>query len=487
MLMVEIDSDTYQVKLVRGDESKAAPLRFLITPERSQNLELLQHLLANTHQAIVLCGPVGVGKTALLEVLRKRLNDEWRWCVVKGHHELTFEDVHDRVCPLLRHARADAAIKNSGHGRSPDACKDVVLAIDDAGEMAPGLFTRFLQFAEIHPDLRLLFVLTHDQWHIKNYSDPAIENCNLVEVKPLLQRECRDFVQHVASLTDSLRFRKGLTDNMIDAVYRDSHGIPARILAHFPETNKPKDGVDPLTVLVVAVACLVFLALYIQWFTTSSPVNDIDGERVELSGNKINFDPRQPFLSLPIGDLLEYSKTADLSGIQQQGFTGADKRAQSFDGAQPELTAAASSLVAPSEKDGMAKTIDHQKVLPDTAGDASVLPTPPKERVEQTGAGEEAESWLAGQPENSYALQLMVLSKASTVQAVIARHAELQAELRVVRRILKGKEKFVLLYGNFPNAESAINAKKSLPSEFKSAMVRKFGTLRKEFPSMPSP
>jgi DamX protein len=482
--MVEIDSDTYQVKTMRM-ESKAVPHRFLITPGRSQNLELLQHLLANTHQAIVLCGPEGVGKTCLLEVLQKRLKDQWRWCAVKGHGSLTFEEVHDRVGPLLRHHRSEAAIKNAGYGHSSDSHKDVILSIDDAGKMAPGLITQFIQLAENHPELRLLFVLTHDQWHIKNYSDPAIENCYLVEAKPLLQKECRDFVQHLASLTNALRFRNGLTDDIIDAVYRGSHGLPSRIITHFPELNKPKESIDPLAVLIIAVVCLVSLALYMQWFTASRPVNENTVAIVQPGGRIAHFDFEQPVISLPVGNLLKYARNSELQDTWKEGLAGINKKTdQAVGGLQPEVTNAPPVSLSPVDQ---ATTSDPLKAPSDTASEAMVSTAPFLKQSGQVSAVDDAESWLIAQPENSYSLQLMVQSEESPVRAVVARHPELQPDLRMVRCILKEKEKFVLLYGHFADVESAKKAKESLPAEFKSSVIRKFGAIRKDFPPMPKP
>ncbi|MEC4749696.1 SPOR domain-containing protein [Methylomicrobium sp. Wu6] len=481
--MVEIDGDTYQVKTVRS-EGKAASLRFLMTPERSQNLELLQHLLANTEQAIVLCGPEGVGKTAFLEVLQKRLKDEWSWCMMKGHGGMTFEEVHDRVGPLVARLKPEVPVRNTGYDRTPDSRKDVVLVIDDAGELAPGLLTRLIQLAEKHSNLRALFVLTHDQWHVKNCSDPVIENCFIVEAKPLLQKECRDFVQHIASHSVSPRFGKGLTDDVLDVVYRESHGIPAKMIAHFPELNKPKESVDSLTFLIVAVVCLVSLAFYIQWFTASRPADQNNAATVQSGASKAYSDLRQPILSLPVGGLLQGSQDPDLPGEQLDGPAPFGKTGQAVGGEQAKLVAVAPA--APAFSNNSAKTPEQQQVLPETATDAAVSPVPSPESAAQVGSGDDSE-WLAARPENSYALQLMIISNASAVQAVIARHAELQPDLRFVRRIWKGKEKFVLLYGDFADAESAKNAKKSLPAEFKSSMIRKFGTIRKEFPFMPKP
>ncbi|MGR8953162.1 MAG: hypothetical protein ACU83V_12235, partial [Gammaproteobacteria bacterium] len=292
----------------------AAPRRFLITPERQQNLELLRHLLENTDHSIVLCGPEGVGKTGLLEVLQKRIKDDLRWCSIKGHAALSFEEIHERVGPFLRHGKLESQVKPFGQSRPQDLPRNVALLIDDAGDIAPGLVGRMIELAEDHPDLRVIFVLTHDQWHIKDSSDPAIESCYIVEMKPLTPKDCRAFVQHLASLAPSLRFRNGLTDGMIDSIYLETHGIPSRIIARFPELNRSKEGMDPLIILIFAVAGLVSLALAVQWFTASRPIVEQEYPTAISGRSSSVIDLNPPFLSLPIGDDVDFRQKPVLSG-----------------------------------------------------------------------------------------------------------------------------------------------------------------------------
>jgi DamX protein len=471
--MVEIDSETYQVRSMRGDD-RAVPPRFLITPGRSQNLELLRHLIANTRQAIVLCGPEGVGKTGLLDVLRQRLKDELRWCSVKGHGGLSFEEIRECAGPLLKHQqRPDSVSKND----ALDFSGAVVLAVDDAGSVSPGLVSRLIRYAETHPELRLLFVMTHDQWHIKHYTDPAIENCYLVEAKPLLQRECRDFIQHIASLTNSLRFGKGREDDVIEAVYRDSHGIPAKILTHFPELNKPKEGLEPLTILVIAVVCLVSLALSVQWFTASRPISEKNPAAAQTGRRTAHFAFEQPIVSLPVGNLLKYAASSDSAEPRKIDPPANDQKAGQIAG---DSGPAAASTV-PFAAESPSKTAKRQDALFENVQDRRPEPTLPEAPAVQPVVAAEGESWLAAQSENDYSLQLMVLSKTSSLRAVVARHPGLQPDLRMVRVLSKGKEKFVLLYGRFADAGSAKNAKGTLPAEFKSAIVRRFGAIRKDF------
>ena len=314
--MVEIDSDTYQVKRMAG-ENIAPRLRFLITPGRLQNLELLRHLLENTDQSIVLCGPDGVGKTSMLKVLQKKVNDELRWCAVTGSAGLSFEEIHERIGPFLRHHRHDLHAKNFVEGHVPEHSESVVLVIDDAGKLHPGLAKKLIQLAQEQSDLRIIFALTHDQWHIKNCSDPEIESCYIVEMKPLDCKECRDFVKHLSSLTYASRFRNTLTDSMIDLIFLETHGIPSKILARFPEFNKSKESTDPLILLVLAVLALVFLALGVQWFTATRPGVEKDDSKALSRLSQPAFDLNPPFLSLPIGNGFESKETTVLSATQK--------------------------------------------------------------------------------------------------------------------------------------------------------------------------
>jgi DamX protein len=327
--MVEIDSDNYQIKMMHGGNA-AAPSRFLITPERQQNLELLRHLLENTDRAIVLCGPEGVGKTALLAVLQKRVKDELQWCSFKGHAGLAFEEIHEHIGPFLRHSKLEFYVKTFGQNRPHNIHKNIVLMVDDAGDITPGLATKMIHLAEDHPDLRIIFVLTYDQWHIKNCTDPAIENCYIVEMKPFALKECLDFVQHLASLTPKLRFRNGITESMIDAIYLETHGIPSRIIAHFPELNKGKESTEPLIILILAVAGLVILALCVQWFTASRPVIEQGNpSAISYGGSRsLVIDLNPPFLSLPIGNNVDYLQESFLPGPQQDSHDATPKASQ---------------------------------------------------------------------------------------------------------------------------------------------------------------
>lgn len=47
----------------------------------------------------------------------------------------------------------------------------IVVIIDNAGYLIPGLISNLIQFAIAYSSIRIVFSLTHDELHIKNSSD----------------------------------------------------------------------------------------------------------------------------------------------------------------------------------------------------------------------------------------------------------------------------------------------------------------------------
>jgi DamX protein len=63
----------------------------LITRERTEKLELLDHLVTNLAHAIVVCGPEGIGKTRLLKHFQETRMETWMFCWVQGDSALTLK------------------------------------------------------------------------------------------------------------------------------------------------------------------------------------------------------------------------------------------------------------------------------------------------------------------------------------------------------------------------------------------------------------
>jgi DamX protein len=233
-----------------------------ITQERSAKLALLSHLLSNSTRAIVLCGSKGVGKTTLLSVFQQQRNASWHTCFIQGRADLSFEQIEIQ---LMENMPKTQTLINFFE-QLVTQHKKIVLIIDDAGVLAPHLITLIIDYAALHSVLNVVFVLTHDDLAIKTHSDSAIEDCHIIEIPPLSESQCGDFLQHLALKSTFKIPIDSITDSMIASLYQQTHGIPAHIIAQLPRLARPQKNTKtaewlPITLLGLLVAWIVLWVL----------------------------------------------------------------------------------------------------------------------------------------------------------------------------------------------------------------------------------
>ncbi|MGZ8237125.1 MAG: AAA family ATPase [Methylobacter sp.] len=238
----------------------------MITKERTQKLDLLIHLLSNLTQALVVCGPEGIGKTTLLKILQERKTESWRYCLIQGNATVSFEAVQEQLF------RAQSVQSSStAAGRSASQYKQVVLIIDNAGALVPGLTAAIIQYAAASPALRVVFALTHDELQVKRVSDRAIDDCHIVEIPSLSEKQCGDFLQHLSTKPYANVSFKAIGDNMVTHIYRETHGIPGRIIAEISGLSSGAKQCGKLKwLLVLAVATAIAIAVGAQWLMSSA-------------------------------------------------------------------------------------------------------------------------------------------------------------------------------------------------------------------------
>jgi len=242
------------------------PAQTLITKERTQKLDLLIHLLSNLTQALVVCGPEGIGKTTLLKILQERNTDSWRYCLIQGNAAISFEAIQEQ---LLKSQSAQPS--SAAPGRHAGQYKQVVLVIDNAGALVPGLIAAIIQYAAASPILKVVFALTHDELQVKRVSDRAIDDCHIIELPSLSEKQCGDFLQHLSTLPYANVSFKAIGDNMVAHIYRETHGVPGRIIDKISGLSAgAKPGGKLKRVLVLAVAAAIAIAVCVQWLLSSA-------------------------------------------------------------------------------------------------------------------------------------------------------------------------------------------------------------------------
>ncbi len=475
--MVENDTFTYSMKKSISDQISTVD-HALITQERKQKLELLIHLVSNLTQALVICGPQGIGKTTLLRALNERKIPSWWYCPIQGHADLSFEAIQEQVNLLTKPDKRSKSPQDFSQYQSKN--KNIVLLIDDAGTLMPGLMTTIIQYAWTNPLIRVVFVLTPDELHVKSRTDQVVDDCHFVEIPPLSEKECGDFLQQLSTKPWARLSLNAINDSMIQNVYRNTHGIPGRVIEQIPCLAKAKKSINSIGILIAAVAGLVAVALGIQWYSSKkSNLADV------VTPVVINQQPVIP--SKPL------THTADTPVIKQQEQPiQASQLILDQYVVKSNKPASFEMIVAPQNKPDMpVNTLDANKASLTTIEQKVVEPVPVATQLTESSPVPKTQEitsietpsdnieWLKIQPPNNYTLQVMLLSKEQSIKEVAKKYPSLAADLKYIKILIGGKEKFLLLYGSFSNSVSALKTKQILPREFSHSVVKKISAIKK--------
>ena len=481
--MVEDDTFTYQVKsLPRENINKAqtiSTVHALISRERTQKLDLLLHLLSNLNQGLAVCGPKGIGKTTLLTLMQERNTELFRYCLIPGNTNVSFEEIHDqlslaltgRVVPSLSTMLSEIASQH----------KQVVLIVDNAGELVPGLINAIIQYAAANPVLRVIFALTHDELQLKRGSDKVVDDCHIIEIPTLSEKQCGDFLQHLSTKPGLNLSFKAITENMIAHLYRETHGVPGRIIEQLSGKSRSKNGGGFKWTIALLAAGAIALVLGIQGQPWLQNFNKMQIPAVvEQKTETVQIQPQKPESQITL--TLPPVETVPLLNSTLLDSTG-EKAGQSEDVSLAKMvdeqSALASETKAQTEQLLNAVPLDQQTEnkpaeLPQQKAIEPILVQPEKSKNAEVKAAVKTDSAL--QSGKNFTLQLIVLSKQASVNGLLKKYPSLSAGIRTIKTIANDQEKFVLEYGSYPDAISASKARQSLPAEFHNAMVRKSGS-----------
>ncbi|ANE53888.1 AAA family ATPase [Methylomonas sp. DH-1] len=522
--MLDNDDLTYSYQRRSVNNS---PERALITLERSQKLDLLVHLLANLQQSLIVCGPDGIGKTTLLETVRQNRKDLWDIVLLRATPNSSFESL---VVELLRGLNLKTASAFDINALR-DACtrQKMVLLVDDAGDLSPGLLTMLIELADSIPGLRLVFAMSHDQFHIKSGTDKVVEECHFIELPPLNRKQCGEYLQNLSAQPGAVLSFNAVTDSLVEQVYRDTHGIPGKILAELPKLAHYQSRKTARTGLWLGIAAIAAGAGYVALklmpsepapppepapLTLAEPAKPAEPTAEAASPAPAVSVPEPPEPASPqpqpAAPAMPAAAASAPAQVQAPAPVHAPASAPAVTAAAPELAPAPvkpESAAASVEQGSIGQSAAPAPVNADAApkpgatepaavaASAESAPAPaaaaappvatapakPAERKPGKPISEGGDyDWIMAQPPNNFTLQVMVLSDKAAVTRFLKKYADYRDALTYYP-INKGEqEKYVLIYGSFATAAEAQQFKAVMPNDFKQALEKRFRAVQKE-------
>ncbi len=502
-----------QVSSARSEETT------LITLERSQKLDLLIHLISNLRQSLAICGPQGIGKTTLLDELKARKNDVWKIVTIQATGNVSFEDIQQQILTfLIKHYPEHKNQELSSVLTSLDKhSQKVVVLIDDAGQLVPGVISNVIQYAVASESLRVVFSLTQDELHLKNSSDKSISDCHFIEIPPLTEKQCGLFLQNLSGKPDAIISFKAISEQLVERLYRQTHGIPGKIVAELPKLSNYKGsaGYGWLAgVFFMAIAVAVGLKFFV--FDGSDRIAETEKSKTALVLKK----PEDVKAPIPQSDIKKQETTVfeqiELKAIEPEAIERVDgsisnnveqtqvgfldkKQVVQSEAAEvkliepvtrnlvmkdkpPVLKQAGEDKIRKSdaerkEKPAKNHKVDKNKIVRQVLEAKKIKPEAKKTK---SGSGTSAEvQWLLSQPKNNYTIQLMVLSNRRSADKFLAKNKNLKTRLKLFQ-LNKKSEKYAIIYGSFKNSVDASKQMESLPAKYRKSWVRKISALLKE-------
>lgn len=520
--MLDNDNLTYSYQKRTLDHR---PERSLLTPERSQKLDLLVHLLSNLQQALVVCGPPGIGKTTLLEALRQSQRDNWQISLLQATASSSFESI---VNELLRGLNVTNLSASFDLTLLRELCgkQAVVLLIDDAGHLMPGLITMLIEFADSLPGLHLVFALSHDQFSIKAGTDRRIEDAHVIELPPLKQRHYREFLQNLSAQPDSAISFNAVTDPFIEALYLETHGIPGRILEELPKLAEQQGRAGTrwgLWLGVIAVIAGTGGAMAWLWPHSGEETIVAAPSLGQPIIQAVPTEPANPPADIPVAKpepepkpLAETAPVARANELAADAAKPLPPPSPAPQSTQPLPMVPQTTKVAPADNQPDAvQTVPAPVPAPPAPVTAPSLPAPvvappattptvaPPTPAVTPAAPSKTESatppvvagkpakpakpsdlgdsdWITAQPGNHYTLQVMTLSNKAGLPRFFKKYAEYSESLKYYTIRQGDQEKFVLIYGSFASPAEANQFKTLMPGEFQNAQPIRFKAIQKD-------
>ncbi len=521
----------------------------LLSEARSRKFDLLTHLAANLSQPIVVSGPEGMGKTVFLRGLAASVRPYATVCYLAATPGMSYE----MIIEALRRAAirdSDATSANAAGfselmARYASERRLLLLMLDNADVLLPGLLSALWEFARLNPSLHLVLALPSSAWDRKSASDAsAFRDAQPLEIPSLSPAEFAAFLRQLAVDRPELSARCASAEPCAAAWHSRVQGAPGAMIRWLEKpsgTDLTQNGSRSTRWWVSGLAILALLGgVYQLWkpgTQKEAPVSrsqstlkaeadsasplilkepggtvlglppaavatgklpPMDSDRASIpevpaiapprippNQGAPDQPPREPALAAESGDSVS-TKPPEPSAKPENpiasGNSGPPKSEPRPSVGQPETPA----TIQP----GQGENSNNGAAAADPEPEAKSMDKSPEQLARIRAAsvtgleGARSADWLLEQNPDAYTLQLVAMSQANALAGTIGRFPP--DSLLAAFRSRKGRgDLYILFYGIFPNMAAAREGATALPAALGHPIPRQFKSIRDEILGVP--
>jgi DamX protein len=446
--------------------------RYYLTPELSQRIKLIHHLIQNSEQLLYLKAETGSGKTALLNQLKKMADHEYEhWWIytLKCNQALSPERAISQILAtfnvrqegkpisVLQESLRNHIAATRYNGQLP------ILFVDDAHQLPKATLKFIVELAMQGEQLTRTRVLLFCEPQITSIlATPEFEivqnkMTHTIDIPPFSAIQVRDYLQFCLQGSRYNTFHP-FSSEVIKKIHADSEGIPgeinqyaAEILQQFAQDRHDLTFSYPLSYskLLWGIPIVLILIGIALWFYWQTPDNE-ETLPAFLTGSDTIIEPPPPSLEaqLPRIPMVQEQKT----GVTDSTPITVPTWKKHVDVANAKESSLSKQITSPAIEDSKNKT---------------------------QSSNIKGEDWLRQQNPNAYTIQIIGVHDRLILKKFLDKHNN--ENIVTFKTRYRNKNWYVIIYGVYPTRFQAKQALATLPASLQEnePWLRSFASVQK--------
>ncbi|GAB3484254.1 AAA family ATPase [Marinomonas epiphytica] len=455
---------------------------YFASDEGNQQLALLEHLSRYSNLLSVVQGPEQSGKSRFLMEFARHQDDSTVICHVKGSMLMTAGQLLQAIYQgfaeyftQLPNETTFGPLLKFAHDLESKGQSALVL-IDNAQELNTDAISMLLDMMSLATESQMvphvaLFTSHSLSRNLDAYQKSRYEQLShTLTLAPYSLEQTKAYLLHrVRAVGGSINLP--FTDKQVAKIHQDSQGYPGRINQHAQAMMGNGDGTVKKTRAfnfalgfpLVHMALLSIVMLGILVAVLFSDTEDTPVQSVDRTANVIPLSPRAGQSSSETIARIDamQRQIGQEGGVTLPPIPTGTIDVASSDNSAPTNPVVSTPAVPVAPIRSEAPTLAAAPIV-----EQPVQQTEPVEPERVEADPFDKTQWWMGQNPNRYTLQLLGTYNLSAVRSFIREQGSVDA-FSYFKSQYKGREWFVVVYGNYPNRSEAIAVVESLPNDLK--------------------